>query len=49
MKELPYYKHEVVQAAQHKTPDNSILGPIAFSSKSLLSGEKDTATQKERC
>ena len=33
---------------RYESPDNSILGPIAFARKSLLSSmEKDTATWKE--
>ena len=37
--ELPYYKPKVVQAAQEAAPDNSILIPIMFASKSLSSAE----------
>ena len=36
----PFYKQEAVQVA----PDNSLLRPIAFASKSLSSLKKDTIT-----
>ena len=39
--ELLYYKPEVVQTAQgDKAPDNIIIRPITFASKSLLSAER---------
>ena len=46
--ELPYYRQEAIQATpRDEAPDNSILRPILFVSKTLSSVEKYSNKERE--